>query len=113
MEPAGLCFIVAAESKWDVAQTTAVIQVTGELSCRVRMQLPRASRRGWGRQLGWEGEADHSRQSLENDTIQAGGEEEMLMTGTSRDPGAAGDPGGKDVGEDVGKVKYKMAHGDG
>ena len=80
MEPAGLRFTVAAESKWDVAQTTAVIQVTGELSCRVRMQPPRASRRGWGRQLGWEGEADHSRQRLGDVTIQAGGEEEMLMT---------------------------------
>ena len=34
MEPAGLCFIMAAESKWGVAQTTAVIRVTGaELPC--------------------------------------------------------------------------------
>lgn len=77
------------------------------------MKPPRASRRGWGRQLGWEGEADHSRQSLGDGTIQAGGEEEMLMTGTSEGPRAAGDPGGKDVGEDMGKVKYKMARGDG
>ena len=46
----------------------------------MRMQPPPASRRGWGRQLRWEGEADHSRQSLGGGTIQAGGEEEMLMT---------------------------------
>lgn len=44
--------------------------------------------------------------------IQAGREEEMLMTGTSEGPRAAGDPEGKDVGEDMGKVKYKMARGD-
>ena len=43
------------------------------------MKPPHASRRGWGRPLGWEGEADHSRQSLGDGTIQAGGEEEMLM----------------------------------
>lgn len=79
--PAGLCFIVAAESKWGVAQTTAVIRVTGVLSCRgVNGATPEYSRRGWGRQLGWEGEADHSRQSLGDGRAQAGMEKrEMLM----------------------------------
>ena len=37
--------------------------------------------------------------------IQAGREEEMLMTGTSEGPRAAGDPEGKDVGEDMGDRK--------